>query len=138
MSEHIKPDQLGAALEEQLTIYNEEVNEGLAGVISDSVDKLVSLTKATAPKGKRGDFRRSIAADKRQLKQAGGNGFRGRLLRALWYVKAPNYRLTHLLVHGHATKDGGRTKGDPFLENALDQVLPEYEKNVEEVLKNGR
>ena len=138
MSKRIKPGELGAALEEQLTIYSEEVNEGLAGVISDSIDKLVKLTKNTAPKGKRGDFRRSIAAEKRQLSRAGGNGFRGRTLRAVWYVKAPNYRLTHLLVHGHATKDGGRTKGNPFLKNALDQVLPEYEKNVEEVLKNGK
>lgn len=54
----------------------------------------------------------------------------------VWHVKAPDYRLTHLLVHGHATKDGGRTKGNPFLANALAQVLPEYERKVEEVLRN--
>ena len=56
----------------------------------------------------------------------------------IWYVRAPAHRLTHLLVHGHATKDGGRTKGDPFLKNALDEVLPEYEQRVEEAIKNGK
>ena len=59
-------------------------------------------------------------------------------MRATWYVKAPHYRLTHLLVHGHAKKDGGRVQGDPFLQNALDEVLPEYERAVEEGLKNGQ
>ena len=53
----------------------------------------------------------------------------------VWHVKAPDYRLTHLLVHGHATKTGGRTKADPFLHKALDVVLPEYEQAVKEACK---
>ena len=36
---------------------------------------------------------------------------------------------------GHATKDGKRTKANPFLKNAIDQVLPEYEAAVEEAIK---
>jgi hypothetical protein len=31
--------------------------------------------------------------------------------------------------------NGGRVPGDPFLKNALDEVLPDYEKDVEEALK---
>ena len=57
------------------------------------------------------------------------------MTRHIWYVKAPDHRLTHLLVHGHATRNGGRTKPDPFLHNALADVLPEYEKAVEEAVK---
>ena len=83
-------------------------------------------------------FRDNITADYTQLRRRGGGGHRGRTIRATWYVKAPDYRLTHLIVHGHATKDGGRTRGNPFLKNALDEVLPEYEREVEEVLKNGQ
>jgi hypothetical protein len=52
----------------------------------------------------------------------------------VWHVKAPDHRITHLLVHGHATRNGGRTKANPFLRNALDQVLPAYEKEVKEAL----
>jgi hypothetical protein len=39
-------------------------------------------------------------------------------------------------VHGHATKNGGRTRADPFLHNALGHVLPEYERAIEEAVQN--
>lgn len=139
MAKGVRVDQLGAAIEQQLTIYSEEVNEKLAAATAETMDKLVKITKATAPKGERGSFRKNITSDSRQLKRAkrsAHGGLHGRVIKATWYVKPPDYRLTHLLVHGHATKDGGRTKADPFLQNALDQVLPEYEAKVEEAI-NG-
>lgn len=136
MSKRIQPGDLSSALEEQLTIYSEAVNEKLAEVVSESLDDLVRLTKATAPKGKRGNYRKNIAADKSGLKKTGGKGLGGRAISGLWYVKAPDHRLTHLIVHGHAKKNGGRTKSNPFLQNALDKVLPKYEKRVEEATKS--
>ena len=121
-------DQLGAAISKELTVYHENVIQKINRCGKDAIDKLVKLTKATAPVGERGSFKKNIAADTREV---------GRhMKRYTWYVKAPDYRLTHLLVHGHATKDGGRTKGDPFLANALEQVLPEYEKDIEEAVAN--
>lgn len=138
----IHAGELGSALEQNLTIYGEEIDEALRHVTEDSMKKLVKKTKATAPKGKRnGQFKKNITADYQTLRRKGSRSkgqFRGRTIRATWYVKAPDYRLTHLLVHGHETKNGGRTKADPFLQNALDEVLPEYERNVEEVLRNGK
>lgn len=130
MSKNVKPGDLGAALEQELTIYNEEVNEGLRRVTEDSMKKLVKLTKATAPTGKRnGQYRKNITADYKATKG------KSRKVSATWYVRAPDYRLTHLLVHGHDKKNGGRTRANPFLENAVNQVLPEYEQAVQEVLK---
>lgn len=125
----VKLEDLGAAISEELTIYHESVVEAIDADGDKAVKALVKRTKVTAPKD-RGEFRKSIAG--KQLKKTS----RGSTY--VWYVKAPNYRLTHLLVHGHATKDGGRTKADPFLKNALDQVLPEYEKDVKEALQNGK
>lgn len=126
----ITSDQLAAAVEQELTIYHEEVNEGLRQVTRDSMTKLVRQTKATAPTGRRnGQYRKNITADFRGLKRG------SRHVSATWYVKAPDYRLTHLLVHGHELKGGGRTRANPFLENAVAQVLPEYEQAVQEVLK---
>ena len=127
--------ELGSALEQELTIYAEEIQEGIRATTEASMKKLVKKTRATAPKGRRqGQFKKNITADYRELKA----GKRSRKTRATWYVKAPDYRLTHLLVHGHEKKDGGRTKANPFLQDALDEVLPEYEKNIEEVIKNGK
>ena len=125
----ITPDRLREAIEQELTVYHESVDDKLREVTRQHMTDLVKKTKATAPTGKRGTFRKQIAGDFRGLKK-------GRNIKATWYVKAPDHRLTHLLVHGHAKKNGGRTKANPFLQNALNEVLPAFEKAVEEVVKN--
>jgi hypothetical protein len=121
---------LTEALQTTLDDYSAKVLEGVDGASYRAADKLLKLTKATAPVGFRKKFRRSIAV-KEIYKDRGK--YRGRTY--VWHVKPPDHRLTHLLVHGHATKDGGRTKADPFLQNALDKVVPEYLEEVEDALK---
>ena len=128
----ITSDNLADAIDRELTMYHEEVNEKLRKVTRKSMANLVRKTRATAPEGKRGEFRKAIAGDFRGLKRG------SRKVSALWYVKKPHYRLTHLIVKGHLTKNGDRTKANPFLQNALDEVLPEYENEIKEVLKNGK
>ena len=124
----ITPDKLAKAVEQELTIYHEDILERLRGITREALAELVRKTRATAPKDS-GEFSKHIAGDFRGLKRG------DRSVRATWYVKAPHYRLTHLLAHGHAKAGGGRVEGDPFLEDALGEVLPEYEKNVEEAIK---
>ena len=122
----IRPADLGAALKKELSIYHEKINENCYAASLETVKKLVKKTKATAPVNT-GSFKKNIAW--KELERS----YRG--FRFAWYVKSPDHRLTHLLVHGHATAKGGRTKADPFLKNALAEVLPEYEKKIEEALK---
>lgn len=134
---HIHVGEMGAAMENVLEIYSQDVQDAIVDVTETWMKTLVHETKRTAPRGPRnGQFRKNISADYRELRRV--KSMRGRTIRATWYVKAPDYRLTHLLVHGHATKDGGRTRPNPFLQNALDFVLPGYEYELEEVLRNGR
>ena len=125
MAKTIKLEDLGAAIEQELTTYHRDVLTRVNTAGEDAVNALVRKTKATAPK-KTGRFRRNIASKK--ILGDHGN-------RYVWHVKAPDYRLTHLLVHGHAKKNGGRVKGDPFLANALEEVLPAYEDAVKEAVK---
>ncbi len=125
----VKIEDLAGAIQEELTIYHTGIIEAQDAAGDKAVKALVKRTKATAPKD-RGAFRKSIAG-KRLEKTDRGSKY-------VWYVKAPHHRLTHLLVHGHAKRDGGRTKADPFLKNALEQVLPEYENDVKEALQNGK
>ena len=127
MAKTIKPSDLGNAIAEELTIYHKDVVERVNQAGETAVKALVKKTKATAPK-LTGDFRKRITSSV----LPGKRGDR----RFVWHVKAPDHRLTHLLVHGHAKKNGGRTKGDPFLKNAIDEVLPQYENAVEEAVKN--
>lgn len=133
MSEVIKIEALSDAIAGALDEYHENVITALDNASEQAVKDLVTLTKATAPTGNRGSYRRHIAS-KEVTRSLGKN--RGKTF--AWYVKPPDHRLTHLLVHGHATKNGGRTKSNPFLQNAMDQVTPKYINNVEEALKNGR
>lgn len=128
VAKSIKPAQLSDALAEQLTLYHEDVVESLNAAGKKAAKKLVKLTKATAPV-RSGDYFKSITYTE-ELNGATGTK------RYTWGAKAPHYRLTHLLVHGHAKRSGGRVDGDPFLENALNVVMPEYEREVEEALKN--
>jgi hypothetical protein len=128
MAKTVKPEDLGAAIAQELEIYHADVIKRVNQCSEDAVKTLVKKTKATAPK-KSGAFRKSIAG---KLLQEGSRGNK-----YVWYVKAPHYRLTHLLVHGHAKQNGGRVPGDPFLADALNEVLPEYENAVTEAVKNG-
>lgn len=122
----ITPDNLGQAIVQELTTYHKDVLTRVNMASEAAVKSLVKKTKATAPK-RSGRFRKNIAS-KTILGEQGN--------RYVWYVKAPDHRLTHLLVHGHEKAGGGRVDGDPFLKNALDEVLPEYESAVEEAIKN--
>lgn len=124
-------------LTQVLTIYGEDINEKLREVTRESMKQLVKETKATAPRGRRnGQYRKQITADYSGLKR-NSKGLRGQEVSATWYVKAPDYRLTHLIVYGHATRNGGRTTPNPFLEKARDKVVAEYEQKVQEVLSDG-
>lgn len=119
---------LGDAIAQELTLYHEDVVEKINAAGETAVKDLVKRTKATAPK-RTGTFKKNIAW------KAVNDGHGGK--RYVWHVKAPDHRITHLVVHGHATATGGRAKGNSFLSDALSTILPEYERAVEEAIRNG-
>lgn len=130
MAKKVTLDTLGDAIAEELTIYHKDAIEAIDRLSGQAVSTLVKKTRASAPVGARGSFKKNISSKRLEKTDRGSTH--------VWYVKAPDHRLTHLLVHGHATKDGGRTKSNPFLQNALAEVLPEYEQAVKEALQNGQ
>ena len=129
MSKAIKPKDLGKAIQQELMLYSRAIQDGVNDAGRESMKKLVKRTKATAPVGYRKKFKKAITYTEERSPFGS--------IRFTWGAKAPEHRLVHLLVRGHAKKNGGRTKGSDFLENALDEILPEYEQAVEEVIKNN-
>ena len=129
MAKTVSIEALGAAISEELTLYHKAVTDKVNDAGRKAVKDLVKKTRATAPVGARGSFKKSIT----YTETTNGNGMK----LYTWGAKAPDHRLTHLLVHGHAAKDGGRVPGNSFLQNALDVVLPEYEEAIKEAIKNG-
>lgn len=123
-------DQLNDAIINSLEDYNREVVDGVKKVTKQAMNQLVKDSKATAPVGKRSKHYRDNITSKTLSESDFG-------LSKLWYVKGSDYRLTHLLNNGHALRDGGRYPGTNFLGNAVDKIVPDYLKEIEEVLKNG-
>ena len=124
-------EHLSAQLNKELTVYSTEVTDELKKIAKKYASELVKKTKATAPSGNRkfNKYRDSIKSKKLNESARG--------ITYVWYVdsKNSNYRLTHLIVHGHATRNGGRTKANNFLKVAVDNMETEYLKAVEEVLQ---
>ena len=130
--------QISKAVGDILYEYQTDVLNGINAAGEAAISDLVKITKRTAPKRtaptrtapkQTGKFRRNITF-KREHTVAGD--------RFIWYVTGKSYRLTHLLVHGHASRNGGRVPGNPFLANALGKVLPGYESEIEGVLRGDR
>lgn len=132
-------NDLGPQLERVLTVYGEAINSKLRAITTETMKQLVKETKATAPRGRRTNkdsYRKHISGDYRGTRKT-ARGLRGQDIHAIWYVRAPEYRLTHLLVKGHATSKGTRTRSSPFLHNARERAVAEYEAKVQEALQDG-
>lgn len=124
MAVTISPDQLAATVSEILSEYAEDCSE----VLEESVKK---ATKDAA----------------NELKSAGSfegtgkyrKGWRAKVEKTRLGVEGVTYNaampgLTHLLEHGHAKTNGGRTRAFPHIapvnEKAQEQVLEELERKL--------
>lgn len=130
MSKSIGIDQLGDEIKRELTLYHNDVIAGIKKEAKKHMSQLVKDTKATAPVGHRQKHYRDSIKSKKIAED-------NKSITLAWYVDGPDYRLSHLLENGHALRNGGRTQGTHFIQNASDPILESYVKAVEEVIKNG-
>ena len=130
MSKSVKIEDLSDAIREELEIYDRDIAQKIKRQAVRSIKQCVETTKLTAPVGKRTKHYRDDIAW-RTLEDT----YRKTVVQ--WYVKAPNYRLSHLLNNGHATKNGGRVEGTNFITRAHDETVREYEKEIEDIIKNA-
>lgn len=130
MDNLIPVDELNRAIMDSLDDYNKEVVDGIKKNTKRAMKDLVANTKATAPVGKRAKHYRDNIRSKTIIETNYG-------LTKAWYIKGPDYRLTHLLNDGHALRDGGRYPGTNFLGKAVDAIVPWYLERIEEVIKNS-
>jgi len=134
----ISIDDLADAIGERLRVYQGETAHKVLNVTQKTMKRFVKITKQRAP-------RQLFNANRKSKRQPGtfakairstveDNGITGS--KGIWYVGGDEYRLTHLIVNGHQLRQGGRTKGNPFLDNSLDEISEEYIKGLEEAVKN--
>lgn len=130
MANLIQIDDLNDAIGKALEDYNRNVVNGLKKQTKRAMKDLVSNTRETAPVGKRDQHYKDNIASRTESETQYG-------ITKQWYVKGPDYRLSHLLNNGHALRDGGRYPGTNFIGKAVDHILPFYLNAIEEVIKNG-
>ena len=125
---NVSVDQLAAEIARGLAEYSQGVIEKV-NVSSEKVGKAaVKRLKQTSPK-KTGKYAKSWAM--KTEPEVGQPHTR------IVHVKAPHYRLAHLLEYGHAKVGGGRVEGRPHIRPAEEEVIREFTREVEEVIKRG-
>lgn len=123
-------DRLDNVIKRELTLYSREITEAIKNEAKVHALQLVKETKKTAPVGNRKKHYRDNISSTLLEEDTRGVVY-------AWYVKGSDYRLTHLLEDGHATKNGGRVEGTHFVEKASDPILKDFEEKVEAIIKNG-
>ena len=124
----ISVDQLAAEITKDLAEYSQDVVEKV-NISSEKIGKeAVKQLRQTSPK-KTGKYAKSWTMTTERAV--------GQPHRRIVHAKAPHYRLTHLLEHGHAKRGGGRVEGKPHIRPAEEMVIREFMAEVEEVIKRG-
>jgi len=125
---NVSIDQLAAEIAKGLAEYSQDVVEKV-NISSEKVGKsAVKRLKETSPK-RYGKYAKSWTMKTEPEV--------GQPHKRIVHVKAPHYRLTHLLEHGHAKVGGGRVEGIPHVRPAEEMVIKEFMAEVEEAIKRG-
>lgn len=124
----IKVAKLGDTIVTELQLYSKEITDGIKELTRESTRELLNETRRTAPVGKRKKHYKNHISYKTQSETY-------RSISCLWYVRAPDYRLSHLLNNGHQLRQGGRVAGTHFIDKAAERILPEHEKKCERFIQ---
>lgn len=88
-----------------LNDYELHTEEELRSIMNEIAAESVSRLQATSPV-RTGAYAGHWTSKKAQ---------KGSQIDRTIYVEAPDYRLTHLLEHGHASRNGGRVAAKPHI-----------------------
>ena len=122
-----------------LTGYSRFVAEAVDKTAEAAMRRFKKRSIEDAPIGRRLTKRKSDAGRPHFFQSIASTKTVGTMAASVfvWYVKAPNYRLTHLLEDPHKTKNGRTIPGSHFLKRILDEEQPRFEVELMEAIKNG-
>ena len=137
MSKHIAMDELSATIQKYLYEYHEDITEETRAVASDIAREALAEIRKISPVSENDVYLRNFGGNSDIHKkgsyasgwtissQNSGN----KAVKKLW--NKTDYRLTHLLEFGHATRNGGRAKAIPHIRDTEKTYLKKFEQKLE-------
>lgn len=127
MSRKVKTSGLADAVMEELNAYAKTTTEGMNQAVTKAATTTKKEIKAHAPK-KHGDYQKSWTQKKTSESS--------HALQVTVYSRN-RYQLAHLLEHGHAKRNGGRTRAIPHIAPAETIGEEQLMKEIERMIKDG-
>lgn len=115
-----------SAIKDILNEYSSDIQNGITEKAFEVAEKGKNELKATSPK-RTGSYSKGWRVDKRN-----GKGF----VHATIY-NATNWQLTHLLEKSHLLRNGKKSTPKVHIAPVEEKCITEYERDVEQVIKNG-
>ena len=119
--------QLSPKMQEILNQYAGNVTKKIKVLAEETVVELTKNTKTTSPE-KTGDYKRHISYEKTRETSTSTV--------YTWYVKDPEFRLTHLLANGHAKRNGGRVESKFPLAEKVVEAENKFVNGAKEIIEN--
>ena len=133
MRKKVQVDEMADTIVEWLTQYHEEVTDIAKGVV-DKVSNEVMQEVKNHITWKDKEYSNSFA-----LRTSFEDKYNKR---RTWYVKSPNYRLTHLLEFGHHTRriKNGKAFTDkyPHVKYGDEYLYNNFEREMKEAIEDAR
>jgi len=126
MAQTLSVNQFESAVNDILAQYKDVIDADVATVTKQVARQAAKDVQAKAP-AKSGAYKKSIKAKvlEKEVNKAS----------SVVYAEAPHYALTHLLEHGHAKVNGGRTRAFPHWAEAEQTAINDFERKLREAIE---
>lgn len=129
MSKKISISNLSDEIQTELNKYAGSIIGDIKKLAEETTKELEENTKRDSPV-RTGEYKKHISYKKTYESATA--------IRYTWYVKDPEYRLTHLIAKDHKKRNGGTVKGNNYLSKNVDLAEKNFIKGVEQIIQNGR
>ena len=126
MAKRVPADRLSTEVEKILNEYGENVQQNLGDIVKAMSKKGASTLRSQS--------RQAVGGTGAYAKGWTSTAQTGRVSAQGTIYNADLPGLPHLLEHGHANRNGGRTAGRPHIAPVEEKLITEFQKAVEGVL----
>lgn len=127
MSKSVPVNSLADAISETLQQYSDDVIDGIKNAEDITAKECKENLAADSPVGATGKYQKGWMVTVTTNTP----------LKKYTVIHNKEYRLTHLLENGHATRNGGRTRAFSHIKPNEEKANAAFETRVEEVIRNG-